>query len=157
MQGSGLAGWTSGDNHRLNGAGSPTVEIIGFNGAPGRESNSTSFHVFDEVSAVPDKFLEVAEGGLSDAEPMFRQFSNPARSAGAFHRATFGSERKRWIVRSIDSRTCKFSNRRAELPGIIRFVKPQLLAYVIFGGIIGALVVRRTIAYEDAGMHWYGD
>jgi hypothetical protein len=73
--------------------------------------SSTSFYVFDEASAVPDKIFEVAEGGCVDGEPMFFQFGNPTRSRGAFHRATFGSERKRWIVRSIDSRTCRFSNK----------------------------------------------
>jgi hypothetical protein len=74
-------------------------------------ANSTSFYVFDEASAVPDKIHEVAEGGLTDGEPMFFMFGNPTRSRGAFHRATFGVERNRWIVRSIDSRTCKFSNK----------------------------------------------
>jgi hypothetical protein len=74
-------------------------------------ASSTSFYVFDEASAVPDKIHEVAEGGLTDGEPMFFQFGNPTRSRGAFHRATYGVERNRWIVRSIDSRTCKFSNK----------------------------------------------
>jgi hypothetical protein len=74
-------------------------------------ANSTSFYIFDEASAVPDKIHEVAEGGLTDGEPMFFQFGNPTRSRGAFHRATYGVERNRWIVRSIDSRTCKFSNK----------------------------------------------
>lgn len=74
-------------------------------------ATSTSFYVFDEASAVPDKIHEVAEGGLTDGEPMFFQFGNPTRSRGAFHRATFGVERNRWIVRSIDSRTAKFSNK----------------------------------------------
>jgi hypothetical protein len=74
-------------------------------------ANSTSFYVFDEASAVPDKIHEVAEGGLTDGEPMFFMFGNPTRSRGAFHRATFGVERNRWLVRSIDSRLCKFSNK----------------------------------------------
>jgi hypothetical protein len=74
-------------------------------------ATSTSFYVFDEASGVPDKIHEVAEGGLTDGEPMFFQFGNPTRSRGAFHRATFGSERNLWIVRCIDSRSCKFSNK----------------------------------------------
>lgn len=74
-------------------------------------ATSTSFYVFDEASAVPDKIHEVAEGGLTDGEPMFFQFGNPTRSRGAFHRVTFGAERNRWVVRSIDSRSCKFSNK----------------------------------------------
>ena len=60
---------------------------------------------------MPDKIHEVAEGGLTDGEPMFFQFGNPTRSRGAFHRVTFGVERNRWTVRSIDSRACKFSNK----------------------------------------------
>src|SRR6266849_10093035 len=74
-------------------------------------ADASSFYVFDEASAVPDKIFEVAEGGLTDGEPMEFKFGNPTRSRGAFHRVTFGSERNRWIVRSIDSRTCKFSNK----------------------------------------------
>lgn len=74
-------------------------------------ANSTSFYVFDEASAVPDKIHEVAEGGLTDGEPMLFQFGNPTRSRGAFHRVTFGIERNRWVVRCIDSRACKFSNK----------------------------------------------
>jgi hypothetical protein len=74
-------------------------------------ATSTSFYIFDEASAVPDKIHEVAEGGLTDGEPMVFMFGNPTRSRGAFHRATFGVERNRWIVRSIDSRKCKFSNK----------------------------------------------
>jgi hypothetical protein len=74
-------------------------------------ANSTSFYVFDEASAVPDKIHEVAEGGLTDGKPMFFQFGNPTRSRGTFHRVTFGAERNRWVVRSIDSRACKFSNK----------------------------------------------
>jgi hypothetical protein len=72
---------------------------------------STSFYIFDEDSAVPDKIFEVAEGVLTDGEPMCFKFGNPTRSRGAFHRVAFASERNRWIVRSIDSRTCKFSNK----------------------------------------------
>jgi hypothetical protein len=74
-------------------------------------ATSTSFYVNDEDSAVSDKIHEVQEGGLTDGEPMIFLFGNPTRSRGAFHRATFGVERNRWIVRTIDSRTCKFSNK----------------------------------------------
>ena len=74
-------------------------------------ADSTSFYIFDEASVVPDKIHEVAEGGLTDGEPMFFLFGNATRSQGTFHRVTFGSERKRWIGRSIDSRDCRFSNK----------------------------------------------
>jgi hypothetical protein len=73
--------------------------------------DSTSFYIFDEASAIPEKIYDVAMGGLTDGEPMIFPFGNPTRSQGSFHRFTFGEERKRWNVRSIDSRNCKFSNK----------------------------------------------
>ena len=75
-------------------------------------ATSTSFYIFDEASAVPDKIHEVAEGGLTDGEPHFYMFGNPTRSRGAFHKATFGVERNRWITRTINSRNCRFSNKQ---------------------------------------------
>jgi hypothetical protein len=75
-------------------------------------ANSTSFYIFDEASAVPDKTFEVAEGGLTDGESMIFLFGNPTRSTGKFHRVTFGSERERWTHRSIDSRHCALPNKK---------------------------------------------
>jgi hypothetical protein len=74
-------------------------------------ATSTSFYIFDEASAVPDPIHDVAEGGLTDGEPMFFMFGNPTRARGAFHKATFGAGRNGWITRTIDSRTCAFSNK----------------------------------------------
>jgi hypothetical protein len=74
-------------------------------------STSSSVYLIDEASAVPDKIFEVAEGGLTDGEPMVFLFGNPTRSSGKFYRVTFGSERERWVTRSIDSRSCKFTNK----------------------------------------------
>ena len=74
-------------------------------------ATSSSVYLFDEASAVPDKIFEVSEGGLTDGEPMVFLFGNPTRSSGKFYRATFGSERERWSIRSIDSRSCKFTNK----------------------------------------------
>jgi hypothetical protein len=74
-------------------------------------ANSTSFYIFDEASAIPNKIWEVAEGGLTDGEPWIVAFGNPTRNSGAFYRACFGSERHRWSQRSIDSRTCSLTNK----------------------------------------------
>lgn len=74
-------------------------------------ADSTSFYIFDEASAIPDKIWEVAEGGLTDGEPMFFVFGNATRNNGKFHRITFGLERDRWNHRSIDSRTSKLTNK----------------------------------------------
>lgn len=74
-------------------------------------ATSTSFYLFDEASSIPEKIWEVAEGGLSDGEPMFFAVGNPTRSNGKFHRINFGSERNRWNNRTIDSRECMMPNK----------------------------------------------
>src|SRR5215471_7014620 len=74
-------------------------------------ADSTSFYVFDESSGVPDKIFEVSEGGLVDGEPMIFLFGNPTRNSGKFHRVMFGEERNRWLCRTVDSRTAKFTNK----------------------------------------------
>lgn len=74
-------------------------------------ANSTPFYIFDEASAVPEKIWEVAEGGLTDGEPMFFCFGNPTRNNGSFHRC-FGSQKHRWHTRQIDSRTAKMTNKK---------------------------------------------
>src|SRR5262252_2426735 len=54
-------------------------------------ADSTSFYVFDEASAIPEKIWEVAEGGLTDGEPMQFAFGNPTRAEGKFFRINFGA------------------------------------------------------------------
>lgn len=72
---------------------------------------STSFYIFDEASAIAKIIYETAEGGMSDGEPMIFALGNCTRSEGKFHRINFGDERHRWIHRSIDSRTSRFTNK----------------------------------------------
>ena len=74
-------------------------------------ANSTPFYLFDEASAIPEKIWEVAEGGLTDGEPMFFCFGNPTRNSGSF-REFFGRKKHRWITRQIDSRTAKMTNKK---------------------------------------------
>lgn len=74
-------------------------------------ANSTSYYIFDEASAIPDAIFAVAEGGLTDGEPMEFAFGNPTRNSGKFHRVNFGVERERWNHGTIDSRTAKMSNK----------------------------------------------
>jgi hypothetical protein len=74
--------------------------------------DSTSFYIFDEASAIPDKIWEVAEGGMTDGEPMLLAFGNPTRTSGRFHAACFGTERHRWSPRIIDSRSSRFTNKQ---------------------------------------------
>jgi len=73
-------------------------------------ASSTPFYIFDEASAVPNKIWEVAEGGLTDGEPMFFVFGNPTRNSGRF-RECFGRSSHRWNTRQIDSRKAKMTNK----------------------------------------------
>ena len=73
-------------------------------------AGSTPFYIFDEASAVPDSIWTVAEGGLTDGEPMFFVFGNPTRNTGAF-RECFKRMGHRWNNRQIDSRLSKMTNK----------------------------------------------
>lgn len=73
-------------------------------------ANSTPFYIFDEASAIPESVANVAEGGLTDGEPMFFKFGNPTRNSGNFH-SCFNSMRHRWTTRQIDSRTVAITNK----------------------------------------------
>ncbi|MGL5422694.1 MAG: terminase [Serratia fonticola] len=72
--------------------------------------SGTPFYMFDEASEIPAKIFEVAEGGLTDGEPMFFMFGNPTRNSGDFHDA-FGSMAHRWGTSQIDSRTVAITNK----------------------------------------------
>jgi len=72
---------------------------------------ATSFYFFDEDSGIPEVIHEVAEGGLTDGEPMIFLFGNPTRNAGHFHQACFGIGRDRWNPISIDSRESRLTNK----------------------------------------------
>jgi hypothetical protein len=74
-------------------------------------ADASSFYVFDEASAVPDKIFEVAEGGLTDGHPFIFLYGNPTRSTGKFHRVCFGNEQDTWVHKSIDSRDCTLPNK----------------------------------------------
>lgn len=74
-------------------------------------AESTSFYIFDEASAIPDKIWEVSQGGMTDGEPMWFVFGNPTKNTGAF-RECFRKFRKRWSLRKIDSRTVKITNKK---------------------------------------------
>lgn len=73
-------------------------------------ANSTPFYIFDEASAVPDAIWEVAEGGMTDGEPMWFVFGNPTRNTGRFFDC-FNRQRHRWITRQIDSRSVQITNK----------------------------------------------
>jgi hypothetical protein len=72
---------------------------------------SSSWYMFDEASHIPDGIWDVAQGGLTDGEPMFFAWGQPARKSGRFYEICFGKQRDRWLVRSIDSRQSRFTNK----------------------------------------------
>lgn len=74
-------------------------------------ADSTSFYIFDEDSGISDLIHEVANGGLTDGEPMMFCFGNPTRNNGHFYRICFGSEQHRWFTMCLDARESKFTNK----------------------------------------------
>jgi hypothetical protein len=73
-------------------------------------ANSTPFYIFDEASAIPDTIWDVAEGGLTDGEPIWLAFGNPTRNKGRFF-DSFHRLKHRWTTRQIDSRNCALPNK----------------------------------------------
>lgn len=73
-------------------------------------AQSTSFYVMDESSGVPDEIFEVAEGGLTDGEPMMFCFGNRTKPTGYFN-SLFARRSHRWWTRCIDSRDAKMTNK----------------------------------------------
>lgn len=73
-------------------------------------SASTAFYLFDEASAVPRTIWEVAEGGLTDGEPMIFAFGNPTRTDGAFYDC-FHTNLGEWSTQQVDSRKAKMTNK----------------------------------------------
>lgn len=74
-------------------------------------ANSSSWYLFDEASAIPDKIWEVARGGITDGEPFWFAFGNPTKNSGNFYEACFGRDQHRWNSRSIDSRSSSLTNK----------------------------------------------
>lgn len=74
-------------------------------------ATSTPYYLFDESSAIPEKIFQVAQGGLTDGEPMMFLFGNPTRNTGFFRQA-FGRQRHRWITKQIDSRDVEGTNKK---------------------------------------------
>lgn len=75
-------------------------------------ASSTSFYLFDEASAIPDKIYEVREGGLTDGEPMVFDFGNPTRRSGQFFEECEGKLKHLYKVRKIDSRDVAITNKK---------------------------------------------
>ena len=74
-------------------------------------ATGSSFYLFDEDSGIDDVIHTVAEGGLTDGEPMIFLFGNCTRTTGHFHTSCFGSGRERWNPQIIDSRDSALTNK----------------------------------------------
>lgn len=72
---------------------------------------STSFYIFDEAAGVPNEIWEVAEGGLTDGEPMIFAFGNPIKNNGKFFDC-FNGLRHRWNHMQVDSRNVQITNKK---------------------------------------------
>lgn len=73
-------------------------------------ASSTPFYIFDEASAIPEAIYDVAEGGLTDGEPMIFLFGNPTRNSGRFFEC-FHKRKRYWETRVIDSRNVVITNK----------------------------------------------
>lgn len=74
-------------------------------------AGSTSFYLMDEASAIDKTIFDVAEGGLTDGEPMIFLFGNPTRNSGPFHAALWGTGRDLWHGVVVDARDSRFTNK----------------------------------------------
>lgn len=74
-------------------------------------ADSTSYYIFDEDSSIAEIIHTVAEGGMTDGEPMQFRFGNATRNSGSFYEACFGKDRDYWKPLIVDSRTVRFSNK----------------------------------------------
>lgn len=111
-------------------------------------ANSTSFYIFDEASAVPDKIKEVAEGGLTDGEPMMFAFGNPTRNTGWFHDC-FHGQAHRWHTCQIDSRSVQITNKKQIQEWVDDYGLDSDFVKVRVRGLFPSLSARQFISVED--------
>lgn len=112
-------------------------------------ADSTSFYIFDEASGVPDKIWEVAEGGLTDGEPMIFAFGNPTQNTGEFYEC-FHSKRHRWNVQQIDSRSVQITNKAAIDEWIEDYGVNSDFVKVRVRGLFPSMSAKQFISVSDA-------
>lgn len=111
-------------------------------------ANSTPFYIFDEGSGVPDPIWSVAEGGLTDGEPMFFAFGNPTRNSGAFYDC-FHKMRHRWITQQIDSRSVSITNKAQIDQWIADYGLDSDFVKVRVRGVFPAMSAKQFISVSD--------
>lgn len=110
---------------------------------------STPFYIFDEASAIPNAISEVAEGGLTDGEPMFFKFGNPTRNSGDFHKCFHGM-RHRWSTRQIDSRNVAITNKSQIEQWIADYGIDSDFVKVRVRGMFPSMSAKQFISVADA-------
>lgn len=81
--------------------------------------NSINVFLFDEMSEIPDKIIEIALAGLVTGLPIAIGRGNPTLPTGVMAQGLSGSFAfGRWHAQSIDSRTCRFPN-KAEISEMV--------------------------------------
>lgn len=111
-------------------------------------ANSTSFYLFDEASAVPDKIEETSRGGLTDGEPMVFAFGNPTRNTGWF-RDCFTSQAHRWNSAQIDSRTVQITNKQMLQEWVDDYGENSDFVKVRVRGMFPSMSVKQFISVAD--------
>ncbi len=111
-------------------------------------ASSTPFYIFDEASAIPEAIWEVAEGGLTDGEPMFFAFGNPTRNSGSFHRC-FHAMRHRWTCRQIDSREVAITNKSQIAQWVEDYGVDSDFVKIRVRGMFPSVSARQFISVED--------
>ena len=112
-------------------------------------ASSTSFYIFDEASAVPDKIFEVREGGTTDGEPMTFDFGNPTRNTGRFFENCMGQFSTRYITHSIDSRDVNITNKERIGQWIEDYGEDSDFVKVRVKGIFPSIGVFQFIGTDD--------
>ena len=111
-------------------------------------ANSTPFYIFDEASKIADKIADVAEGGLTDGEPMFFKFGNPTRNSGDFYKCFHGM-RHRWHCTQIDSRHVAITNKAQIAQWVADYGEDSDFVKVRVRGVFPSMSAKQFISTLD--------
>ena len=73
---------------------------------------ASSVFIVDEASGVPEAILDEMDGGLTDGEPFMILLGNCTNRGSRLFKAVFGSMKKYFISMSVDTRKCRYTNKR---------------------------------------------
>lgn len=106
--------------------------------------------LFDEASAIADRIWEVTEGATLDSSTqiIWCVFGNPTLNVGRF-KDCFGKYRHRWVIRQIDSRNCKISNKELIKQWEEDYGEDSDFFKVRVRGMFPSLSTKQFISLED--------